>query len=126
MHNAKLNLADIPDWGARVFVLKTNAGKLNSKGTEGHWLGYNRVSIGHHIYAPNWQITFEHNIGFENMVLQVPSIPIVGDNKDNPNIKSSNLNTEAQQLKQPIKHQAEIISCGASVAPGICCVVGGF
>ena len=35
MHNTKLNLADLPDWGARVFMLKTNTGKLDSKGTEG-------------------------------------------------------------------------------------------
>ena len=40
MHNAKPNLTDLPDWGARVFMMKTNAGKLDNKSTEGHWLGY--------------------------------------------------------------------------------------
>ena len=53
------------------------------------------------------------------MVLRVPSIPIVGEDKDNPIIKSSNLNTAVQQLKQPVEHQADIISCDTSVAPGI-------
>ena len=119
MHNTKPNLADLPDWGARVFVLKTNDGKLDSKYTEGHWLGYSGISKGHHIYTPNRQITVECNVSFEDTVLHVPSIPIAGGDKDNPIIKSSNLNTEAQQLKQPVEHQADIISCGASVAPGI-------
>ena len=117
MHNAKPNLADLPDWGARVFVLKTNAGKLDSKGTEGCWLGYSRISKGHHIYASNRQITVECNISFKDMILRVPRIPIAGEDKDNPIIKSSNLNTEAQQPKRPIEHQADIITHGASVAP---------
>ena len=54
MHNTKPNLADLPDWGAKVCVMKTNAGKLDNKGMEGHWLGYSGMSKGHHIYAPNW------------------------------------------------------------------------
>ena len=119
MHNAKLNLVDLPDWGVRVFMLKNNAGKLDSKGTEGHWLGYSGISKGHHIYAPNWQIMVERNISFKDIVLQVPSILISGEDKDNSIIKSSNLNTEAQQLKRPVKNQADIISHSASVAPEI-------
>ena len=119
MHNVKLNLADLPDWGTSIFMMKTNAGKLDNKGTEGCWLGYSSMSKGHHIYAPNWQITVECKISFEDMVLQVPSIPIAGEDKDNHIIKSSNLNTVVQQLKQPVKHQADIISHGTSVASGI-------
>ena len=90
MHNAKPNLADLLDWGARVFVMKTNAGKLDNKGTEGCWLGYGGMSKGHCIYAPNQQIMVECNISFEDMVLRVPSILIVGEDKDNYIIKSSN------------------------------------
>ena len=119
MHNAKLNLVDLPDWGANVFMLKTNTGKLDSKGTEGRWLGYSGISKGHRIYAPNWQITVEHNISFKDMVLRVPSILIAGEDKDNSIIKSSNLNTEAQQPERPVEHQADIISHSPSVAPGI-------
>ena len=53
------------------------------------------------------------------MVLRVPSIPIMGEDKDNHIIQSSNLNTAVQKLKQPVEHQADIISHGASVALGI-------
>ena len=119
MHNAKPNLADLPDWGARVFMLKTNAQKLDSKGTEGCCLGYSGISKGHRIYAPNRQITVERNVSFDNTVLRVPCILITGEDKDNSIIKSNNPNTEAQQPKRPVEHQADIISCGASVAPGI-------
>ena len=104
MHNAKPNLADLPDWSMRVFMMKTDAGQLDNKGREGCWLGYRGMSKGHHIYAPNQQITVERNISFEDMVLQVPSIPIVGEDKDNYIIKSSNQNTTAPQSKQPVKH----------------------
>ena len=41
----------------------------------------------------------ERNVTFENTVLQVPSpIPIVGEDKDNPIIKSSNQNTMVQNI----------------------------
>ena len=119
MHNAKPYLADLPDWGTRVFVMKTNTGKLDNKGTEGCWLGYSSMSKGHHIYAPNWQITVKHNVSFKDTALQVPSIPIVGEDKDNHIIKSSNQNTTALQSKQPVEHQADIIAHNPSVAPGI-------
>ena len=61
----------------------------------------------------------ECNISFEDMVPRVPSIPIAGEDKHNNIIKSSNLNTTVQQSKQPVEHQADIISHGTSVAPGI-------
>ena len=83
MHNAKPNLTDPLDLGARIFMMKTNVGKLDNKGTEGCWLGYSGMSKGHHIYAPNQQITIECNISFEDTVLKAPNIPIAGEGKDN-------------------------------------------
>ena len=80
---------------------------------------YSSMSKGHCIYAPNWQITVKCNISFKDTVLRVPIIPISGEDKDHPIIKSSNLNTVVQQLKRPVEHQADIISYDASVAPGI-------
>ena len=69
MHNAKLNLVDLPHWGARVFMIKTNAGMLDNKGMEGSWLGYSGMSKGHCIYTPNWQITVKHDICLKDIVL---------------------------------------------------------
>ena len=43
----------------------------------------------------------EHNVTFENMVLQVPGpIPIAGEDKNNPIIKSSNQN---MTVLEPVK-----------------------
>ena len=94
MYDVKPNLADLSDWDARVFIMKENSGKLDSKATEGRWLGYSGVSKGHRIYGPNRQIMVERNVTFENTVLQVSGpIPIAGEDKHNPIIKSSNQNT---------------------------------
>ena len=84
--------------------MEENSGKLDSKATEGHWLGYSGVSKGHHIYGPNRQIMVERNVTFENMVLQVPGpILIVGEDKNNPIIKYSNQNTTVQNVSSQQK-----------------------
>ena len=72
MHKAKLDLMDLPEWGARVFVMKTITGKLDQKATEGHWLGYSSTSKGHHIYGENKSISVKQNVTFENSVQMIP------------------------------------------------------
>ena len=47
------NLRDLPEWGARVFVMTQLAGKLDAKSEEAHWVGYSGTSQGHRIYQPN-------------------------------------------------------------------------
>ena len=84
--------------------MKESSGKLDSKGTEGRWLGYSGVSKGHCIYGPTHQIMVKHNVTFENMVLQVPGpILIAGEDKNNPIIKSSNQNTTVQNVSSQQK-----------------------
>ena len=84
--------------------MKESSGKLHSKAIEGHWLGYNGVSKGHHIYRPNHQIMVEHNVTFENTVLQVPGpIPIVWEDKNNLIIKSSKQNMTVQNVSSQQK-----------------------
>ena len=82
MHKTKLNLTDLLEWGARVFMMKTIAGKLNQKSTEGRWLGYSSTSKGHHIYGANKMIAVKWNVTFKNAVLTVPdAISITGEYK---------------------------------------------
>ena len=64
MHKMKLDLTDLPEWGARVFMMKTITGKLDQKSTEGRWLGYSGTSKGHHIYGANKAISVEQNVTF--------------------------------------------------------------
>ena len=56
MHQTKLNLTDLLEWGARVFMMKTVTGKLDQKATEACWLGYSGTSKGHHIFGVNMSI----------------------------------------------------------------------
>ena len=51
MDKAKLDLTDLPEWGARIFVMKTITGKLDQKATKGCWLGYSGTSKGHCIWG---------------------------------------------------------------------------
>ena len=118
MHDAKLNLAGLPDWGTKVFKLKNSAGKLESKASEGRWLGCSSVSKGHRIYGPNEQIMVKQNVTFQNTLLEVPNpIPIAGEDKHGSTIKSSNQN---MTIKSNLNHKpnqpahnpsADIILC---------------
>ena len=90
MHKAKLNLMDLPEWGAMIFVMKTIAGKLDQKCTKGHWLGYSSTSKGHCIYGVNKATSVKWNVTFNN-VLTVPDIIwIAGEYKHESIQKTSN------------------------------------
>ena len=118
-HKAKLDLTDLPDWGARVFMMKTITGKLDQKSTEGHWLGYSGTSKGHHIYGANKAISVEWNITFDNAVLTVPdAISIAGEDKQGSIHKTNNQNTMVQsphKEPKPLEPSAEIITRNPSV-----------
>ena len=104
IYGVKPNLANLPDWGAQVFMMKESSGKLDSKAIEGCWLGYSSVSKGHCIYRPNCQIMVKCNVTFKNTVLQVPGpIPIAGEDKSNSIIKPSNQNTMVQNVSSQQK-----------------------
>jgi hypothetical protein len=100
LNNVKPDLTDLLEWGAWVYVLKMNAGKLDHKGIEGCWVGYSGASKGHRIYGANKQITVERNVTFDNSVLTIPNpISIAGEYNDHSQ-KTNNQNsiTENTQL----------------------------
>ena len=114
MHQTKPDLTDLPEWGARVFVMKTNAGKLDQKSTEGCWLGYSGTSKGHCIYGANKAITVKWNITFDNAVLTVlDAILIAGEDKPRSIQTTSNQNATVQSPQQepkPLETSADIIT----------------
>jgi hypothetical protein len=59
MLHSKLDLTDLPEWGATVFMMKTLGNKLDAKATSGRWLGYSSSSKEHHIYGENKGRTVE-------------------------------------------------------------------
>ena len=69
----KPDLSDLPEWGAKVWVLKEECGKLDAKADEGQWVGYSRESKAHRIYWPGKQyVTNERNISFDDTIT-IPS-----------------------------------------------------
>ena len=119
MHQTKPDLTDLPEWGARVFIMKTNAGKLDQKSTEGGWLGYSSTSKGHHIYGANKAISVERNVTFDNAVLTVPdAILIAGEDKQRSIQNTSNQNATVQSPQKelnPLETSADIITRDPSV-----------
>ena len=74
MHRVKPDLTDLPEWGARVFTLREDRGKLEAKADEGRWVGYSDESKGHRVYWPGKRrVTVERNVAFDEYVLVVPS-----------------------------------------------------
>ena len=119
MHKMKPDLTDLPEWGARVFVMKMIAGKLDQKSTKGCWLGYSGTSKGHHIYGANKAISVEQNITLNNAMLTVPDvILIVREDKHESIQNTSNQNTTVQSPHtepKPFERLADIITCDPSV-----------
>src|SRR5882724_5808371 len=73
IHGTKPNLTGLPEWGSKVFVLKQDRGKLDSKTEEGYWVSYSEDSLGHCVYWANKRcVTMEHNITFDGKEVLVP------------------------------------------------------
>ena len=119
MHKTKPDLTDLPEWGARVIVMKTIAGKLDQKSTEGRWLGYSSTSKGHCIYGTNKAISVKWNITFNNAMLTVPdTISIAGEDKQGSIHKTNNQNTTVRSSHKdpkPLEPSADIITRNSSV-----------
>jgi hypothetical protein len=74
LFNKKPDLINLPEWGAKVWVLKEDHGKLDEKADKGPWVGYSRESQAHQIYWPVKQrMTNERNVAFNNNVTVSPS-----------------------------------------------------
>ena len=95
LYTEKPNLDKVPVWGCRVKVHNTSSMKLNMRVHDGHWVGFDPESDGHHIYFPDCgTIGVEQSIAFEQHVVPVPphataSTPIEGE--QTPHIESIEL-----------------------------------
>ena len=52
-HGVRPDVGDIHLWGSRVWVQDLTAGKLDPRGREGRFIGYDAESKGYRIYWPN-------------------------------------------------------------------------
>ena len=73
VHGIKPDLADLPEWGTKLFVLKENQGKLDPRADEGRWMGYSDESKGHRVYwSGRCRVTIKRNITFD---MSIPTAP---------------------------------------------------
>ncbi|KAJ3473669.1 hypothetical protein NLI96_g12886 [Meripilus lineatus] len=62
----KPNLASVPRWGSKVWVLVENSGKLDPKSVEGRWVGFDSESKAHRVYSEAKRtVSVERNVRFE-------------------------------------------------------------
>jgi hypothetical protein len=81
MFKQKPDITGLPEWGARVWVLKEDRGKLEAKADEGCWVGYSRESKAHRIYWSGKQrVTNECNVTFDNNVV-IPAGDVPAQNE---------------------------------------------
>ena len=59
----KLNLHNIPEWGAHMWVHDPNGSKLDIRAQDGHWVGFDGNNGAHRIYCGS-RITIECNMMF--------------------------------------------------------------
>ncbi|KIK79625.1 hypothetical protein PAXRUDRAFT_768874 [Paxillus rubicundulus Ve08.2h10] len=85
LHEKRLNIANIPCWGTRVWVHDLNASKLNTRVHEGRWVGFDAESGGHRVYLEDHRmVAVERNVSFarhERLVLGLPCLQIEGEKR---------------------------------------------
>ena len=76
-YEVKPDMGDIHLWGSRIWVRNLTAGKLDPRGREGRFIGYDAESKGYRIYWPDLRtIGVKHNLVFEdrptNNLIELP------------------------------------------------------
>ena len=79
----KPDLSAIRYWGCKAWVKLLDAGKLEPRAAEGHFIGIDNESKGFRIYWPGKNtVSIERNVYFnENEVLKPDEVPIEGEYK---------------------------------------------
>ena len=82
LYSKKPNLRSVPEWGQHIWVHNDKGSKLDTRATEGRWVGFDRESThAHCIYWPDKRhVSVERNIKFVSATVTVyspcPSIPL--------------------------------------------------
>ena len=87
LYGVKPEVGDIHLWGSRVWVRSLTAGKLDPRGREGHFVGYDGESKGYRIYWTDSQtVGVEQDLIFEDRPInsQIVLLPDPFIRKDRP------------------------------------------
>ena len=74
----KPNLADLHEWGSKIWIHLPECSKLDGRAKEGRWLGFDTESKGSRVYSlETRRVSIERNIKFEDGYVLVPgSVPL--------------------------------------------------
>jgi hypothetical protein len=118
----KPNIANLHEFGCKVWVHDTTGSKLDGRSEISRWVGFDKMSNGHHIYRPGkrsvsieWSVKFnmDADIFLPNSVPlegeQVPKVPKVTINPEQPTVhttipKSAQPTTIPSSTVTPIDH----------------------
>ena len=106
LYNKKPNLEKLPVWGCHVKVHNTTGSKLDMRARDGHWVGFDPESDGHHIYcADHGTVGIEQSIVFERRsdvaILTSVSMQPVGERERLPNSSNSESNGDNADANAP-------------------------
>ncbi|KAF8836132.1 hypothetical protein BDN67DRAFT_911729 [Paxillus ammoniavirescens] len=81
LFSKKPNLSNLPVWGCRVKVHTMAGSKLNMRAHNGHWVGFDCDSNGHHVYFEDTgHVGIERSIHFGMVDILVPiGTPFTGE-----------------------------------------------
>ena len=122
-YDVKLDIGDIHLWGLRVWVCDLTAGKLDPRGQEGRFLGYNIKSKGCHIYWTNTcSIWVEQDLIFEDrpMTNELILLPEPSMAKDEPPVQTTTedlklLDTQSPKTNPNPRDQPDLAGSTASI-----------
>jgi hypothetical protein len=106
LHKKKPNLANLPEWGAKVWVHDTSGSKLDARSRTGRWVGFEEASHAHRIYWPEkHNVTVERSIKFDVNDVQITSdVPIEGERRaDNRPDANSNPDHAQAPTTKPLE-----------------------
>src|SRR5258705_430224 len=87
----KLDLSNLITWGAKVWVKIRDAGKLQPRAVEGHFMGYDEESKAYRVYWPTQRkISVERDVYIDKQhVFEPESVQIEGERSDISNTQEN-------------------------------------
>lgn len=80
VYKSKPDLSNVPEWGCKVWVHDTSAGKLGARAKVAYWVGFDMQSNGHHIYFPEKRtVKVERSVSFSQSNSSEIPIPVDDD-----------------------------------------------
>nr|GAT43935.1 polyprotein [Mycena chlorophos] len=110
VYNRKPSIAGLPEFGARVWVHDADGTKLDARGREARWVGFDEVSSGHRVYFEGRRmVRVERSVKFakDDGIVPFPvDLRIEGEDEDD--------NQPPTGISKPTTHQQPPVTTSTS------------